>query len=281
MSKWRIEFGESWDVPSEITDRLMDISWHNDTMPSFAFLTWEVPEGHYCWKVWVDHPDREQREHMSGCRFIVEEYCPDGSPGADVLETDDLAELLAWIDAHTKRSFRPLDALHLRHLINVLREAGYGVISSGERGTTLLQKRISPDLAEHESGSNGCNAGCPACAECDDDGNDTDPNDSFLLLADFVNPEPAAATDLDPTSPTGIIVDFHRRPEPVLPTEEDLEEQWASYLNGNISDLREYLSGLTPIQAAWAAGTFARYASGNDDNTEVNTLHRLLTDWSH
>ena len=66
-----------------------DVSWHNDTCPSFkrgSFL------------VWVDYPDPREREDYEGYRFILCKLDADGClplENATVLETDDWAEIVA------------------------------------------------------------------------------------------------------------------------------------------------------------------------------------------
>ena len=38
MYGWIKEFSRDYEVPSEITDRFDDWSWHNDTSPSFLIM---------------------------------------------------------------------------------------------------------------------------------------------------------------------------------------------------------------------------------------------------
>lgn len=67
---WREEFGDAWEPPKEIAqlEGIDDMSWHNDTMPSFGK---EVgPKGTLV-RLWSDHPDQDERESGSGKRFSV------------------------------------------------------------------------------------------------------------------------------------------------------------------------------------------------------------------
>lgn len=125
VSGWRSEFGKSYDVPEAVYRhaRLVDRSWHNDAMPLFHV------RGVPCVVLWADHPEAEERE-CSGKRFGV--YLSEQSVGTDLedqreegpeyqeqlrqyralmerfggtgdwhglLETDDLGELLAFIES--------------------------------------------------------------------------------------------------------------------------------------------------------------------------------------
>lgn len=73
-----------------------DVSWHNDTCPSFRKTT--GPLGPVL--VWVDWPDPREREDFDGRRFILcrldDEGClpPDEAP---LLETDSWEEVLALV----------------------------------------------------------------------------------------------------------------------------------------------------------------------------------------
>lgn len=63
---WEYEFGESYAIPSEIirlyeAGLLEDRSWHNDVCPSFAVPGYPEDDD-YITRIWVDHPDPEERE---------------------------------------------------------------------------------------------------------------------------------------------------------------------------------------------------------------------------
>lgn len=81
---WRREFGDDYAVPEEVATTLFDLSWHNDTSPSFSLLdpVDVVPT------LYVDHPEPDKRGDGFDLRYMV--YM-DGEP---MLETDDLDEAL-------------------------------------------------------------------------------------------------------------------------------------------------------------------------------------------
>jgi hypothetical protein len=64
------EHGSGFQVPSEVTNDpdLIDISWHNDVCPSFACKADDPDEPI---RLWVNHPDPEQREYDRAERFLV------------------------------------------------------------------------------------------------------------------------------------------------------------------------------------------------------------------
>jgi hypothetical protein len=66
---WIDEFGEEYDIPNEILhiEGIEDHSWHNDTCPSFGLYD---SLGTFL-RIWVEHPDPDQREFASGSRFGV------------------------------------------------------------------------------------------------------------------------------------------------------------------------------------------------------------------
>lgn len=72
--KWREEFGEAYAVPAEITSdaRLVDVSWRNDVCPSFIAAedldAWDSES--VTLRLWVEHPDPEQRA-WEGPRYVV------------------------------------------------------------------------------------------------------------------------------------------------------------------------------------------------------------------
>ena len=75
---WICEFGTDYAVPSVISDRLVDVSWHNDVSPSFVLAGDEDNENAI--RLWVEHPDPEMREYSgSSVRFIVG-GAPKGEP---------------------------------------------------------------------------------------------------------------------------------------------------------------------------------------------------------
>jgi len=86
MDGWKREFGEDYAIPQELEDRFDDRSWHNDSSPSFLIMeeggTDELihnedgsvssPDAppYYWLAVWVEHPDKEQRE-LDLARFEI------------------------------------------------------------------------------------------------------------------------------------------------------------------------------------------------------------------
>jgi hypothetical protein len=108
MRTWETEFGEEWDVPHEITARLADESWHNDTCPSF---TLDLEDGDTL-RLWVDHPDVSRREIPELKRYTlvresVERTVTDGGRTVgeedvreELLATDDLRELLSALSEY-------------------------------------------------------------------------------------------------------------------------------------------------------------------------------------
>jgi hypothetical protein len=91
---WDSEFGASYKVPKKLLDLadagvLEDVSWHNDISPSFERKT----EGGYSVRLWVEHPDLDQRE-AGGSRFMITMDDPDGAFLITVIETDKLDEAL-------------------------------------------------------------------------------------------------------------------------------------------------------------------------------------------
>jgi hypothetical protein len=83
------------DYPFETLPSLWewaDVSWHNDTCPSFK-------RGFQL--VWTDYPDPREREDFGGRRFILCRLDDEGClpvDGATLIETDDWAEVLALLD---------------------------------------------------------------------------------------------------------------------------------------------------------------------------------------
>ena len=68
-----------------------DCSWHNDTCPS-----WRVDQQ----IVWIDWPNRADREDEDGTRFVVQAVDPDGCLSEDEHPfcTDDWADVQAYLE---------------------------------------------------------------------------------------------------------------------------------------------------------------------------------------
>lgn len=92
---WLIEFGPEYDVPAKITEKLADISWHNDAAPCFCNRGDEDRSADDMTRLWVEHPDPKMREIPSneGKRFVV-------TIKDDLLafETDDIDVALAKME---------------------------------------------------------------------------------------------------------------------------------------------------------------------------------------
>lgn len=74
MRTWKTEFDTGYSVPAEIcqlvdSGQLEDVSWHNDTCPSFARA--DVPVEDKDLRLWVDHANPYQREVETNNRFTV------------------------------------------------------------------------------------------------------------------------------------------------------------------------------------------------------------------
>lgn len=75
-----------------------DISFGNDATPTFACEALEC-----C--LAVDHPDPDEREYPDGQRFMLLAFGADGQHPDEpevLFETDDWAELEAWIEARRR-----------------------------------------------------------------------------------------------------------------------------------------------------------------------------------
>lgn len=69
---WLDEFGPAYAVPREVleTPDVFDCSWHNDVCPSFCLPGCDGVEPNPDVRLWVDHPDPEQRE-FGDHRYVV------------------------------------------------------------------------------------------------------------------------------------------------------------------------------------------------------------------
>lgn len=95
------EFPADFAVPAELlalvaAGKLVDTSWGDDCSPSFRPA--DCPDCSI--RLWVDHPDPEQREHGTGSRFWIAFYDDENQWFDNPLETDDLAEVLAYLADH-------------------------------------------------------------------------------------------------------------------------------------------------------------------------------------
>jgi hypothetical protein len=78
---WQSEFGEGYNPGPEVLEALArygyeDESWHNDASPRFMKKLPSLPttSGERILVLWVDHPDKDQRE-VQGKRytFVIED----------------------------------------------------------------------------------------------------------------------------------------------------------------------------------------------------------------
>lgn len=68
LPRWCEEFGPVYRCPP-LPEGFEDFSWHNDAMPSFGF--WDETKGEASVRLWIDHPDPEERVGGGGARFVV------------------------------------------------------------------------------------------------------------------------------------------------------------------------------------------------------------------
>lgn len=100
---WKDEFGAQYAVPRWFEDHLQDDSWHNDVSPRFSLGAQNLQRGDRHIVVWVDHPNATEREYPDSPRYRAEIWSvsadgyPDADSDIDALESDDLAEVAAWV----------------------------------------------------------------------------------------------------------------------------------------------------------------------------------------
>ena len=99
VPQWVREFGTGYAVPPEVSNTLLDQSWHNDVSPSFTHPDAPADDDHDL-RLWVEHPEPEMREYAGFARFTVTDgrlrdadQILGGEIGAHV-QTDDLADAL-------------------------------------------------------------------------------------------------------------------------------------------------------------------------------------------
>lgn len=123
---WRDEFPADFAVPDLIAgdDRLEDVSWHNDVCPSFILKGYDTSDGALPdIRLWVNHPDREQREFVDQPRLWVTDgerafFCESDN------DDDAAAAVAAVIAACTRAQEMRADA-KLEDVANMLRENGF------------------------------------------------------------------------------------------------------------------------------------------------------------
>ncbi|WP_147707823.1 hypothetical protein [Microvirga massiliensis] len=85
---WKQVFGEAYAIPDDVPAGFDDISWHNDTCPSFLNASCSL-------RLFIDHPERDERELPEFKRFLLMMVDEAGQPvdGGVLLETDDWNEM--------------------------------------------------------------------------------------------------------------------------------------------------------------------------------------------
>ena len=96
MKPWQKEHGFDYDIPAAVeflVDKkvLEDVSWHNDTAPSFHIA--DPNQDNYGIRLWVDHPFSGNRDRDEGHRFAVQlgEFSGESD---DEIETSELQDAL-------------------------------------------------------------------------------------------------------------------------------------------------------------------------------------------
>tara|TARA_R100000808_G_C2053757_1_gene88134 strand:+ start:282 stop:569 length:288 start_codon:yes stop_codon:yes gene_type:complete len=74
-----------FELDVELPERMIDSSWHNNTMPSWR--NWKFPI-----EIWIDYKDPEQRE-IQGKRFSLVVLDEDSGIRG---QTENWKELLSW-----------------------------------------------------------------------------------------------------------------------------------------------------------------------------------------
>ena len=157
MSDWKEEFGEDYDVPQEITDKYEDISWHNDSSPSFRIMHENdinpkiaedgsvIPdpdrEPYYWLAVWVEHPDKDMRElDLARYEIVLHGDSIDGmSLGSSEELDEEFMEKLSIVEKYAK-------AHGLAHLARYGMNEAKPTCSCGNRNMASMGKTIICDL---------------------------------------------------------------------------------------------------------------------------------------
>lgn len=97
---WVTEFGPAYAVPAQILEAgLADESWHNDACPAFYYLFNAPNVEETDLVLYVEHPDRAQRELSGEGRFMVSD--PNGE--TVYYEGDDVTAALEALRAEVSR----------------------------------------------------------------------------------------------------------------------------------------------------------------------------------
>lgn len=101
IPQWVSEFGTSYAVPAEVSNKLLDQSWHNDVAPSFTHAD-APPDDDFDLRLWVEHPEPSMREYEGFARYAVTDH-RDPDRQVAFIETDDLAAALAEMERQAAR----------------------------------------------------------------------------------------------------------------------------------------------------------------------------------
>lgn len=82
-----------FELDVELPERMIDSSWHNNTMPSWRYYRFPI-------EIWIDYKDEEQRE-MQGKRFSLVVLGPFDEDSGSLItsirgQTENWKELLSW-----------------------------------------------------------------------------------------------------------------------------------------------------------------------------------------
>ena len=90
---WITDHGQSYNVPEEIYNNRVDLSWGNNTCPCFSVWEHDIETNIV---LWVEHEHEDQREGSD--RFVVQYINNRDGIHHDLLNTDSLKETLKFID---------------------------------------------------------------------------------------------------------------------------------------------------------------------------------------
>ena len=98
QGNYREEFPEFGELDVVLPDGFVDVSWHNDAMPSFER---RLPDGSTV-KIWVDYADRGVGDFPGAPRFGVQHQYEDDEMTAPLtitpsLDTDDWDEVDQYV----------------------------------------------------------------------------------------------------------------------------------------------------------------------------------------
>src|SRR5262245_34813590 len=96
MARWQHEFPRfPRDAIPGMPRGFVDVSWHNDTCPSFA--RGDIHEDENALTIWVDYPDRSEREYQHGNRYALVRGIYGAEARTVLCTSDDWGDILAAI----------------------------------------------------------------------------------------------------------------------------------------------------------------------------------------